>query len=488
MMAFSIWDYVIIVLYVAASLAIGLRYTTKQKTVEDYFVADRSARWWAVGISAIATGLSGVSYLGVPAWVFQHDLQFYVVVLLLPIIMLIVIYVFVPLLARLRMMTIYEYLEIRFSVAVRTFASAMFLLLRGGWLATAIYTQSLLVTELIGWPMWVAVVAIGMLTAVYTVLGGIEAVLWTDVMQFFVLVGGILAMIAVLLYSFNGDVVEIWQIAEAGQHTRMFNWEFSLIQITFWGIVLQNFIENLSTYGSDQVMVQRFLTTRNIAEMRRSVMFTGLVSVPVVVLLALVGIGLVAYYHTHPQLAATLTNPDRVVPHFVKTSLPTGLAGLVIAGVFAATMSTLSAGFNSLATATVVDFIRRFRANPPADARAEVTLARVTTFTWALVSTAAALWIGGLGAIIEIFGKINGFFAGPILGVFLLGILTRRPGATAALTALITGTLATWAVSMTPTSWLWYGPTGCFTTCLVGWLLGFIFPAEARVPRDATPA
>ncbi|MCC6681259.1 MAG: sodium/solute symporter [Phycisphaeraceae bacterium] len=486
MSTFTGWDYVIVFTYIAASLAIGLRYAGKQKTVEDYFVANRSARWWAVAISAVATGLSAVSYLGVPAWVFQHDLQFYVVIFLLPLIMLIVVYLFVPLLARLRVMTIYEYLEQRFNLAVRTFASALFLLLRGGWLATAIYTQSLLVVELLGWPMWVSVFVVGLLTAFYTILGGMQAVLWTDVMQFFVLIGGILAMLAVVLISFQGDVAEIWSIAADRGNTRLFNFEFSLVQITFWGILLQNFIENLSTYGSDQVMVQRFLTTRNTAEMRRSVLFVGFLSVPIVILLALLGVGLAAYYQQHPELAATLDNADRVVPHFVNTSLPAGLSGLVIAGVFAATMSTLSAGFNSLATATMIDFIQRFRRRAPQHLRHDVRLSRLITFAWALASTIVALFVGRLGTIVEIFGKISGFFSGPILGVFLLGIMTKRCGPGAAMTAIICGFLTTWAISMTHASWLWYGPVGCFTTLLVGWVLGQCYPMKPQQRDEPT--
>ena len=486
--SFTVLDYAIVAVYIIASLLIGLRYAGKQKTVADYFVADRSARWWVVAISAIATGLSAISYLGVPAWVFHNDLQLNMAVFLLPLVMLLVIWLFVPLLARLRLMTIYEYLERRFNLGVRTFASALFLLLRGGWLATAIYTQSILLTEITNIPMWACVGIVGVLTAVYTILGGMQAVLWTDVMQFFVLVGGLIAILTSIVLSFHGDVGQIWNIAAAGGHTRMVNFDFTLVQITLWGIVINYFVEGVATYGSDQVMVQRFLTSRSPAEMRRSVMFTGLLTVPVVVLLALVGIALVAYYKVHPELSATLPKADRVMPHFVSNVLPSGVAGLVVAGVFAATMSTLSAGFNSLATATVIDFIQRFRRSAPADPQSDVTMARWVTFAWAGASTVAAMWVGNLGSIVEIFGKINGFFAGPILGVFLLGILTRRAGGAAAMIGLFAGTSFTWWVTTTQTSWLWYAPAGCSATVLVGYVAGLILPASSKplVTADAT--
>lgn len=515
--SFTTLDYSIVAIYVVASLLIGLRYAGKQKSVEDYFVADRSARWWAVAISAIATGLSAISYLGVPAWVFRYDLQLNVAVFLLPLFMLLVVRLFVPLLARLRLMTIYEYLETRFNLGVRTLTSSLFLILRGGWLATAIYTQSLLLTELTGIPMIACVGIVGVLTAVYTVLGGMEAVLWTDVMQFFVLVGGLVAILVVVLVSFGGDVGQIWSIASAGGHTRIVTTDFSFFKIVIWAVVLNYLVDILATYGSDQVMVQRFMTSRSMKDMRRSVMFTGLLTVPVVVLLGAVGLALVAYYQTHPQVAATLSNPDRVVPHFVGTVLPPGIAGLVIAGVFAATMSTLSAGFNSLATATCVDFIFRFRrsgqspaeadasasatarpadtsvagapvldyATPPRppgpQGRSDVLIARGVTIAWALASTVAALFVGRLGSIVEIFGKISGSFAGPILGVFLLGILTRRPGGAAAVIGMAAGVAATWiASSVIGVYWLWYSPAGCSTTFLVGLLVGQVL----RSPED----
>jgi SSS family transporter len=309
-----------------------------------------------------------------------------------------------------------------------------------------------------------------------------EAVLWTDVMQFFVLVGGLFAILIAVTVSFGGDVAEIWRLAAEGGHTRWINLDFNIVEVTVWGLVLYTLVDTISTYGSDQVMVQRFLTAGSVSQMRRSVMFTGLLTVPIVGLLVLVGLALVAYYQVHPAIARTLPGPDRIVPHFVSNALPPGVAGLVIAGVFAATMSTLSAGFNSLATATVVDFIHRFGGRTADNARAEVNLARTVTFAWAILSTIVAMFVGGLGTIVEIFGKISGFFAGPILGVFLLGILTRRPGAPAALIGIIAGAGFTWWVTTTNTFWLWYSPAGCATTLLVGCVLGWVLPPSTKPP------
>ena len=487
--AFTALDYGVVAVYLLATVLIGLRFARRQENVEDYFVAGRAAPSWAVAISAIATGLSAISYLGVPAWVYEHDLQLNVAILLLPVSAWLVVVLFVPLLARLRLMTIYEYLERRFNLAVRTFASGLFLVLRGGWLAVGILTQSLLLNALSGMPLWLCVGIVGVLTAVYTIFGGMEAVLWTDVMQFFVSVSGLVVMVVVVLVSFGGDAGQVLQISHDAGRTKLIDTTFSLTQISVWGILVFTLVDNLATYGSDQVMVQRFLTSPSPRAMRRSVLLTGFMTIPVVGLLVLVGLCLGAYYDRHPELAATLTGPSQVVPHFVAHVLPRGVAGLVIAAVIAETMSTLSGGFNSLATATVVDFVQRFRRRAPADPRSDLVLARWVTMAWALASTVAAVVLGLSRAdeqVVEVFLSISSLFTGPILGVFLLGILTRRAGGAAAMIGMTAGTLATWYVSsMTDVNWLWYSPTGFVTTFVVGCIAGLLRPVA---PRDVDVA
>jgi len=247
--------------------------------------------------------------------------------------------------------------------------------------------------------------------------------------------------------------------------------------------VASTIVDYLATYGSNQVMVQRFLSARSPAQMRSAVLFTGLVTVPVVVLLMIVGLSLAAYYATHPQLQASLANPDRVVPHFIGHALPSGVAGLVVASIFAATMSVLSAGFNSLATATVVDFVRRFQRGGTPNGTVEVMQAKWITAGWAVGTTAAALLVARLGTIVEIFGKMSGFFSGTILGVFLVGILFRRAGSGAALVGLGIGTAFTAWVSTTPVSWLWYGPAGCGATLITAFLVSVIVGTRTAVNR-----
>jgi len=477
--SFSTLDYLVVAIYLCASVGLGLWFARGQRSLEDYFVADRSAPWWAAGISVIAANFSAISYMGVPAWIMGHDLQLDMGVIFFPLQMLLVVYLFVPFMARLRLYTIYEYLEYRFGLSARLFASLLFVLVRGGHLAVAIYAQSLALGAVLHLPPVACVWIAGAATTLYTVFGGMEAVLWTDVMQFFVLVGGILVILAAILIPFGGDFGAVWHLASEGGHTRMFSFDLNLTtEVTIWALFFGNLVLNVSAYGSDQVIVQRYFTAGSKREMARAVMLNGFLTVPLILLLDIIGLGFVAYYKTHPELRASLANLDQILPHFVTHTLPMGLRGLVIAGILAATMSTLSSGLNSLCTVTMMDFYRRFR-KVPADAPTEgVGTARWFTLGWGLLITVAALYVHRLGPIVEGTLKLLGFLSGPLLGMYLLGILTRRANNVGVLSGAVLGTLLTAYVwKETKISWLWYGPVGCLATLAAGYALSFLRPA-----------
>src|SRR5262249_10243311 len=255
---FGVINYLVLVGYMAGVVALGVSFTRKQKTLASYFLAERSAPWWAVGISILACDFSAVSYLGGPSGTYYQDLRYTVTVLLYPVIAVAVSYLFVPFLARLKVFTIYEYLEHRFGLASRLFASAVFLLQRGSHIAIAIYAISLALQQIVGWPVGACVLLVGGLTTLYTVLGGMKAVLWTDVRQFFVLIGGMLTMAAVVLYRFHGDVAQIWRMAAADGHTKLISAPVNFLdasfwqEMTIWGIVLGILVYQVGAYGSDQ--------------------------------------------------------------------------------------------------------------------------------------------------------------------------------------------------------------------------------------------
>jgi SSS family transporter len=495
--------FVILFSYLAVVMYIGSRSIRTQKSLEDFFLAGRKVPWWAAGVSIITADMSAISYVGAPAWAFQKDLRLAVGLFLFPVFMLLVVYLFIPVMARLELFTIYEYLEKRFGLPSRLLASLMFILIVVGRLAVVIYTTSLILSVITGLPIALCIWVLAGVTATYTILGGMEAVIWTDVMQFCVLVFGVVLMLGVIVYAFGGHVGQIWSIAAQGGHTRMLDanfFTFSLkSEVTLPALIIGGAVTNVAMYGSDQVIVQRYLTTGSKREMAKAVMFNGIVTLPVMGMLWLAGIGLAAYYAVHPALAATLTTPDQVVPHFITNALNPVVGGLIIAGIFAATMSTLSCGLNSLTTASMVDFYLRFRggAAPAGSSGAamrtgDISLARWCTLGWALLSTIGAMFVDHLGTIIKAMGIINGFFVGPLLSVFLLGFLTTRANSFGAFGGAIAGTAVTAVVatmpvqwlpsvlqpsSVFPISWLWYGPVGCLFTLLIGYLLSLARPA-----------
>ncbi len=498
---FGISGYLVLVVYIVATVLLGLSFTRKQKSLAGYFLAERSAPWWAVGISVLACDLSAISYMGAPSWAYYQDLRYAIGIFLFPLIAVVVAFLFIPFLARLKVFTIYEYLEHRFGLDCRLFASAVFLLQRASHMAIAIYAVSLALQQIIGWPVWACVALVGGLTTLYTVFGGMKAVLWTDVMQFFVLVGGMLVMMGVVLWSFGGDVLTIWQVAADAGHTQLFTFTCNFLdasfwkEMTVWGIFFGLLVTQIGAYGSDQVLVQRYLAAGSGRMMAKSLIFSGILQIPVLATLYLLGLGFFAYYHA-PENAALLSSleelvartndPNMVLPHFVRNVLPAGLAGLVFAGLFAATMSVFSSGLNSLSTATCMDFVARLRQLRSNSTDMTLAGARWITLVWGVIVTTAAIgvYFAHMGSLLETAAAIIGFFSGPLLGMFLLGIFTTRANSWGAIFGTVVGFVSA-LLLWHHVSFVWYAVTGCVPTLVFGYALSFLTPG--RSTKDVYP-
>ena len=492
--SFSTVQYLVLVLYVLVSVVVGLRFARSQSTVESYYLAERSAPWWAVAISIYSADVTAISYLGCAALVFSGDLQLLVGSFAQPFAALFVSWVFIPFLAKKNVFTAYEYLEDRFSVEVRTLASALFALMRGSHLSVALYAASLVLTQVMGIPTWGSLAMLGGLTTLYTVFGGMKAALWTDVIQSFVLIGGLLAVITGVAMAFHWELSSVWQIASrpfpvnapwlAGQfdssgHTRLFNLRTSLYQMTLWSVVVRTFLESVGSYGSDQVFVQRYLAAGSRRKMVASIVVGSLIAVLGTVLMFGAGVFLVAYYShflntaSHPWVAG-LTDSNRVMIDFISHGLPGTLAVIVIAGLFAGTMSSFSAGLNSLSTATYIDFIVRFRNDRKGKIQG-VTLARAVTCIWGLVIILVSVLIRGNDTILATLAKVMSPFGGPLLGMFLLGMLSKRANSFGVLAGAIIGASSTVFVTyFTPIHWTWYFAIGCLGGFASGYVLSFL--------------
>ncbi|MBI4557309.1 MAG: sodium/solute symporter [Candidatus Hydrogenedentes bacterium] len=487
MQGWTATDTVIMVAYIGGVVAFGSMFARGHRDIGDFFLAGRSFRWLPIALSIISAELSGVSYLGAPAMAFQKDLRYALTIFILPVAVIVAVVVIVQIFYRLRVYTVNEYLEGRYGVGIRALAAFLFLLTRGGWLATVIYVPSLALSVVSGWNLTVCVLTMGLLATSYATLGGMKAVIWCDVIQFFVLVGGIMLALSAILGDFRGDIATIWTIASEQGRTRLvsFDWH-PTAEFTIWSIIAMGLVVNFGAYGTDQMAVQRYLTARSLRDAIGSAIGQSLLVVPVIISLYLVGTGLVAYYHRHPEmmqalLALSPSNPtqamDRVFPHFIIYGLPAGISGLVIAGLLAATMSSVDSGVNALATVAVVDFYKRFFHHASKTEQHYLRVGRTCTLAIGSLATLAALAVGQLGTILEIINKITGFLIGPIVALFLLSVFSPRSNATGVFlgTVIGLGTVA-YVARYTDVFWLWYGPIGLITSLVAGYAFSLVRP------------
>ncbi len=470
-------DWAVLAIYFLGSIVLGSYFGRRQHDAQDFLLAGRKMSWLPVAISIMATNTSAVSYMGVAAYVYKQNLMLYPNIITLVLITPLVLYLFVNFYYNLRVYTAYEYLEKRFNPLVRSIASVLFIFLRLCWLATMIYATSIALAEITGVSLVYCGLALGLGTSLYTVLGGMEGVIWTDVAQAVVFVAGVLFIGLYVLADFGWDIGQIYSIASAAGKTRIADWTLDpTVDITVWSVVSGYFVINLASYGVDQVVLQRYFTAKDLRTSRRSVIANAFIDAPTSTLLFLIAIGIFAYFEKHADRLPAGFNPDRVLPYFVITALPPGMAGLVIAGIMAATMSSISSGVNSITTASLVDFYQRyFRREAPA--QHYLSVSRWMSLFWGVTATIMGLFVSRLGTVLEISAKTNSFFTGILLGIFLLGILTLRANwQGTSLGALVSLLVVIYTGTYTRTSFFLYAPLGLALTMLLGYLFSFAFP------------
>ncbi len=432
MPALAIADLAVLVAYVAVVLALGAWASRRQRGTDAYFLANRDLPWLLVGISILATAFSAASLLGGPGEAYASGMLWLQLQVGDLVAIALVAAVFIPALRGRDLTTAYEILEERFDHRVRAAASALFIgqvLFRTGIL---IYGPALALATITGVDVRWAIVAVGVVATIYTVLGGITAVIWTDALQVVVVLVGLGACIVTLTGEIGG-VGAALEIGAASGHWRVVDLDQPWTSVrSLPGAVIGYGLLAASVAGTNQQSVQRYLTCRDVAAARRAAWTGWAVGFVVTALTLVVGVLLYAYHlGAGPDVVAEL-GPDAVFPHFIGHVLPPGVSGLLIAAVFAAAMSSLDSALNSLATATMHDFVQRYRRRPVAPAR-RLIWARWVTVIWGVTAIAAALYVSGQGTLLALAVRYMGYFAGPVLGLFVLALVPRRLGATAAL-------------------------------------------------------
>lgn len=477
---FSWLDYTIFGIYLAASVGVGLLSARGSKTLGDYFVAGRGMGSVLVAMSILAALFSGISYLAGPADVYKNGFGFAYTILAFFIATPFVSLWMLPKFYQSRFFTAYQFLEERFALPVRLLASGLFIVRVSLWLAAATYAPALALEKVTGMPLWFTIFATGTLTTLYTAMGGMRAVIWTDVMQLIVLFGGQLVIVLVALGKIPGGLGGVVDTVVADGRLELSLSFNPMERINLGAVLIAAVFLHLVQMATDQVSVQRYLSAGSLKEAQRSLWLKLWFILPVLVLFYGTGLVLYAFYKLHgdPMAAGLIVKEDQILPYFVVTELPSGLPGLLIAAIYAASMSTISAGLNSLASATVVDFQQRLSGGVGSKT---VANARWITVMYGVLVMLLAFGVSGMpGNLVESVNTIIGLIGGPLLGVFFLGMFTQRATTGGALIGCLAG-FATLVLVMlyqngvlTPdkpaqvVSFIWFSFVGCMVTLGVG--------------------
>ncbi|MCH2183728.1 MAG: sodium:solute symporter [Mariniblastus sp.] len=416
----------VVVVYLVGIVFIGVYFTARNRTTDDYFRGGKSIPWWAAGCSIFATMLSSITYMAVPAKAFAQDWVYACGSAMILLVAPIAVYVALPFFRRIDATSAYEYLERRFNLLARLIGSASFSLFHVFRMGVVLALAALALASVTPLTPAQCVLVMGALSIIYCTLGGIEAVIWTDTIQTFVLFIGALAC---LLFAWYGSAPGSLDMAIASQKFHLVNWEFgsgSFMIMAIWVVVLGGLGQNVASYTADQAVVQRYMTTRTERQAARSIWLNGLLAVPAALIFFGMGTAFWMFYRTHPDRLDPTIATDRIMPLFISQELPIGLAGLVVAGIFAAAQSTVSTSMNSGATTIVTDFVKRL--NLVRSDRASLWVARVLTLAMGVLGTWAGLLFvdPSIKSLFDQFIGILGMFLGVLAGLFALGATTRR--------------------------------------------------------------
>ena len=478
-------DYVALAVYLAGLVAMGVYFSRKHLTSDDFFLAGGRMAWWAAGISIYGTQLSSISFMAVPAKIYSTDWVYFLLQMTIVMIAFPVVFFYLPFFRRVKMTSAYEYLEQRFNLPVRLYASVSFILYQIGRMAIVLFLPAIALSTVTGFDVYACILAMGVLATIYTALGGIEAVIWTDVVQVFVLLGGALLSLAVLALNVEGGIAGIVGAGMEYDKFHMFNWTWDWTTSAVWVVIVGNFFNNLVPYTSDQAVVQRYFTTGDEKAAAKSIWTNAVLLIPSTLTLFMVGTGLWAFYRSRPELLDPTLPTDSVFPLFIVQQLPAGIAGIVIAGVFAASMSTLDSSLNSVSAAVVTDFYVRFR--KAVSDRRRLRLARLLTVVLGVSATATSIALASfeVGSLWDAFQGMMGLFGGGLAGLFALGIFFKRANGRGALIGAVASVaILYWVQQHTDLHFFLYGAVGVLSCVGVGLLAGVF--VKDRTPKDLT--
>jgi SSS family transporter len=480
-------DLAVIVCYLLFITWFGARFKERSASVKNYFLGGRGAPWWAIGFSIVSAETSTLTVIGTPRISFEGNFTFLQLILGYLLGRIVISVLLLPHYFRGEMFTAYELMGRRFGPHIRKFTAGIFLILRSLAEGVRVFAVSLVVSVVLGSslsrflsPSSVEVISIAVivcLTLFYTFEGGMTAVIWTDVVQMFLYVGGAFASFVLILRLIPGGWAHALAVGETAHKFQFFDFrvpwsaQFFQIKYSFWAGLLGGCFLTTASHGTEQLLVQRLLAARNERESRLALLSSWFVVFFQFLLFLTIGVLLFVYFHDASQPPPKLL--DRAYPEFVWNHLPVGFAGLVMAAILAAAMSNLSAALNALSSTTIIDFFRPLR--PQTSEPQLLQLARWATLFWAAVLFSVGLAARHWGSVLETGLSIASVLYGSLLGVFLLGVLTKKPGERAAIVGMSAGFITTLFLQ-THVAYTWYVLIGSLTTFVAGYAASFLLP------------
>jgi len=476
-------DWAVLIAYLAGIVGMAVWIGRRQDSQEDYYLGGRKMPSWQVALSLMATQVSAISLIGAPAFIAlktNGGLKWLQYEFAVPLAMILIIAILVPVYQRMKSITIYEYLERRYGTATRSVISLVFLLSRGLGTGVALLATGIVTSACLDIPLAPTIVLIGLVSMLYTTIGGIKADIYSDIIQLFVLWSSTFLCIFIV-WNILGDNAFEFAVSDK---SRLLAIDFKSTgfgdgeTFAFWPMVLGGLFLYFSYYGCDQGESQRILTTPSKGAAQKSLFINGIMRFTLVLTYCFFGLLLLSFLDHNPAFAAKLSDvqPDFLVPYFLLEYMPKGLLGVVVAGIFAASMSSIDSYMNALSAATWRDFlVKIFPKMERYSPARKVRWSRILTVIWGLIATIFALYLqGGSDTVIVLVNKIGSAFYGPVLAAFVLGIVTSRATQRGVISGVATGVILNvilWQFYESRVSWLWWNPIGFFTSLIVGYLL-----------------
>ncbi len=482
-------DWIILIIYLIGIVGMGVWLANRQHSTDDYFLGGRKMGPTVIATSLAANQVSAISLISAPAFVALKAgggikwLQYEFAV---PLAMIAIMFLLVPVFRQLSGASVYEYAERRFGVGTRLTLSALFMFSRGLSTSVILYTSALVLAVVLGLPITITMIIMAVVAIAYTTIGGIMADVYSDILQLIILYGGVLVALVVSINILGGDLSSLSIDPNRLNAIDFSHHGFGDGQtFAFWPMIIGCLFLYMGYYGCDQSQAQRLLATPDNRQTQNALMMNGLIRFPIVLTYIIFGVVLAAFIQTQPEFASQLEgkNPDYLVPTFMINYLPVGVVGLVMAGLFAASMSSIDSAYNSLSAVTVSDFVLRFKPKVGQNPLKMLRLSRFITLLWGIFSAGGAYFVArSSSTVIEIVNMIGSAFSGPILATFLGGILFRSLTGAGVITGIIVGTTLNFFIGqyIPSISWLWWGPIGFCTTLSASLIYSKISPTASH--------